>query len=123
MKHLISADHEVLFRHADDDIPIESFTWERVQAQKQALLNFWLLRGNDIDQDYPRLCFSMATDATLDNNLDQARLFLQVGIFLNAWCLLGQHALIQGLTSQDGHHPNVGKVYDDPLYNTRTDRC
>jgi len=117
-----SAELDVLSSHANDDAPIEALTSERTCAKLRALMDFWSPHGDDIDQDYPRLCFSMATDATLDNNLEHARQFLQVGIFLNAWCVLGQDTLLEALTVQERPAPDVEKIYADPLYYTRTTR-
>jgi len=122
LNDLVSTEADVLRRHAHDDLPIEALTSERTRAKLQVLMNFWLPRSDDIDQDYSRLCFSMATDATLDNNLEYARVFLQVGIFLNAWCVLGQVTFLEALTTQERPPPNVEKIYGDPLYKTRTTR-
>jgi len=122
MYSLAGASQAVLSSHANDDLPIEALTSERSRAKLQAMVNFWLPHGGDIDQEYPRLCFSMATDATLDDNLEHARQFLQVGLFLNAWCVLGQDTLLGALTSQEQLPPNVEKLYADRLYHTRTNR-
>lgn len=119
------AEMNILQRHANDSTRMEDLTSERVRAKTQVMIEFWLLTpgycSTIIDDSYPRLCFSIATDATLDGNLEYARNFLQIGIFLNAVAEKGRDKVLKHFRGEE-HCADVSAFCGKALHRTRTDR-
>lgn len=125
---LCEADRQAMERrnhhriHSDAETRCQDLTTERSNAQIRAMLQFWSDRGEEINPSYHKLCFSMATDATLDDNLQYARKFMQMGLILSAWCIVPH--LEEGFptTSSASLDEKVNEALGKPMIKTRTDR-
>jgi hypothetical protein len=122
---LIEQDKDILKLHSNDDTTLEDINQERQLRKMNSLDNYWRQphRAQNIDESLATLCFSIATDATLDGNLGEAQAFFQVGIFLRTWIRLGTSVVLQilSLFEVDGSNEHMIRFFN-VLYQTRTDR-
>jgi hypothetical protein len=103
---------QVLLNHAHDNTRLKQLTSERTDAEYHALVQFWYQYRNEVHDSYTKLCFSVAIDATLDGNLEIARNYLQVGIYL------------ANLVAAKKKNTNISQdIVSNALRKTRTDRC
>lgn len=96
-------DRQVLVRHGSDDTALEDLHSERFTAKLWRLETFWshFDHSRHIDETMTSLCFSLATDATLDGNYAAGRSFFLIGLFLREWNRLGGTAFCQALHAID----------------------
>lgn len=114
---------KMLERHANDDTKLEELQNERAVRELSFLEEYWSPpeRSCHIDESMSKLCFSLATDATLDENFVQARIFLQVGLFVRQWARVGEAAFRQALRSKSIDNEYL-KGWLSSLTKTSTDR-
>lgn len=120
---LLSAeDCKILERHKNDDTQLGDLNDERWAAMLRTLETFWSHpeRSRHVDQSFSKLCFSLATDATLDGNFLIARQCMQIGLFLREWARLGGTAVRRALHSTT--ESEFIRGWNSALHRTRTDR-